>query len=102
MLIEIVDHNPLVMSVETLAGRAGPFVISVDRDFVRDLTHQEIEAAIEKLPPSAVEELARWLEAFRARCEPPQRVDDWLERSRGAARAGTTTAEVMALTRGVE
>ena len=46
VLIEIVDHNPLVMSVETLAGRAGPFVISVDRDFVRELNHQEIEAAI--------------------------------------------------------
>lgn len=65
-------------------------------------TLAEIEAAIEKLPPSAVEELAHWLEAFRARYEPHRPVDDWLERSRGAARAGTTTAEVIALTRGVE
>ena len=44
--IEIVDHNPLVMSVETLAGRSGPFVITVDRDFIRELNSTEAEAAI--------------------------------------------------------
>ena len=44
--VEIVDHNPLVMSVETLAGRSGPFVITVDRDFIRELTTSETEAAI--------------------------------------------------------
>ena len=44
--VTIVDHNPLVMSVETLGGRSGPFVISVDRDFVGELGHHEIEAAI--------------------------------------------------------
>lgn len=44
--IELVEHNPLVMSVETLAGRTGPFVITVDRDFIRELNTQEIEAAI--------------------------------------------------------
>ena len=44
--IEIVDHNPLVMSVETLAGRSGPFVITVDRDFIRELNSSETEAAI--------------------------------------------------------
>jgi hypothetical protein len=37
VLIEVVDHNPLVMSVETLAGRTGPFVITVDRNFIREL-----------------------------------------------------------------
>lgn len=44
--VTIVDHNPLVMSVETLGGRSGPFVISVDRDFVGELGHYEIEAAL--------------------------------------------------------
>lgn len=44
--VTIVDHNPLVMSVETLAGRSGPFVITVDRGFIHDLTHDELEAAI--------------------------------------------------------
>lgn len=44
--VELVDHNPLVMSVETLAGRTGPFVITVDRDFIHELNHDESEAAI--------------------------------------------------------
>ncbi|HUQ86955.1 MAG TPA: hypothetical protein VM096_05310 [Vicinamibacterales bacterium] len=44
--VTLVDHNPLVMSVETLAGRTGPFVISVDREFVQELNHPEVEAAI--------------------------------------------------------
>jgi hypothetical protein len=44
--VTLVDHNPLVMSVETLAGRTGPFVISVDRDFIEELNQEEIEAAI--------------------------------------------------------
>jgi hypothetical protein len=44
--ITVVAHNPLVMSVETLAGRSGPFVISVDRDFIHELSHDELEAAI--------------------------------------------------------
>jgi len=35
-----------VMSVETLAGRTGPFVISVDRDFIHELNNHEAEAAI--------------------------------------------------------
>src|SRR3954471_9428666 len=39
--ITLVDHNPLVMSVETLAGRGGPFVISVDRDFIHELNSGE-------------------------------------------------------------
>ena len=44
--IELVDHNPLVMSVETLGGRIGPFVVSVDRDFIHELSATEAEAAI--------------------------------------------------------
>jgi hypothetical protein len=44
--VTLVDHNPLVMSVETIAGRTGPFIISVDRDFVQELTHDEIAAAL--------------------------------------------------------
>jgi hypothetical protein len=44
--IELVDHNPLVMSVETLGGRTGPFVVSVDRGFIHELSATEVEAAI--------------------------------------------------------
>jgi hypothetical protein len=44
--VTLVDHNPLVMSVETLAGRTGPFIITVDREFVGELNHAEVEAAL--------------------------------------------------------
>ena len=44
--VAVVDHNPLVMSVETLAGRSGPFVITIDRNFAHELTHDELEASI--------------------------------------------------------
>lgn len=44
--VTLVDHNPLVMSVETLAGRTGPFVITVDREFIHELNKAEAEAAI--------------------------------------------------------
>lgn len=44
--VTLVDHNPLVMSVETLNGRAGPFVISVDRGFIEQLNREEVEAAL--------------------------------------------------------
>jgi hypothetical protein len=44
--VELVDHNPLVMSVETLGGRIGPFVITVDREFIHELNHDESEAAL--------------------------------------------------------
>src|ERR1043166_3086064 len=43
--VELVAHNPLVMSVETLGGRTGPFVIMADRDFIRELNQSETEAA---------------------------------------------------------
>lgn len=62
----------------------------------------EIETAIEQLPPSEVEQLALWLERFRSRRTAATPVASWLERARGTARAGATTAEVMALTRGEE
>lgn len=42
----VVDDNPLVMSVETLAGRSGPFVITADRQFVQSLTDEELKASI--------------------------------------------------------
>ena len=44
--VTLVDHNPLVMSVETLAGRTGPFIITVDREFIGELNHGEVEAAL--------------------------------------------------------
>jgi hypothetical protein len=44
--VVLVDHNPLVMSVETLGGRVGPFVITVDREFITELTRDETEAAL--------------------------------------------------------
>jgi phosphoserine phosphatase len=50
-------------------------------------TITEIEDAIEKLPYPQVEELAAWIEAFRAR---------------RAAPPGVTTENIMALTRGEE
>jgi hypothetical protein len=42
----IVEHNPLVMSVETLAGRSGPFVITADKQFVQSLSDEELQGAI--------------------------------------------------------
>ena len=65
-------------------------------------TISEVETEIEHLPASQVDELAIWLEAYRARRAGPLPADAWLERARGAARPGVTTAELMALTRGEE
>jgi hypothetical protein len=63
----------------------------------------EIETAIESLPLPQVEELALWLEAFRARGRAGSLpAETWLKQARGAARPGVTTAEVMVLTRGEE
>ena len=44
--VTLVEHNPLVMSVETVSGRPGPFVITIDRGFMNQLTREEAEAAI--------------------------------------------------------
>jgi hypothetical protein len=46
VLFTVVDHNPLVMSVETLSGRSGPFVITADAEFIRSLSDEELKAAI--------------------------------------------------------
>ena len=62
----------------------------------------EIEDAIEKLPAPQVEELAGWLETLRVSRAKPTPVESWLQRARGAALPGETTANVMALTRGEE
>lgn len=62
----------------------------------------EIEDAIEKLPAPQVEELAGWLETLRVRRSNPTPVESWLQRARGAALPGQTTANVIAITRGEE
>ena len=62
----------------------------------------EIEKAIEKLPDRQVDELVGWLEVFRGKRAKTLPVENWLERARGAARPGETTAKVMALSRGEE
>ena len=62
----------------------------------------EIENAIEKLPPPQLEELAVWLDSLRLRRTTPLPVEVWLQRARGAAIPGQTTAKVMVLTRGEE
>ncbi len=62
----------------------------------------EIESAIEKLPAPQVDELAGWLETLRLKRATPPPVASWLERARGAALPGKTTANLMALTRGEE
>jgi hypothetical protein len=46
VLVTVVDHNPLVMSVETLAGRSGPFVITADAKFMASLSDDELQAAV--------------------------------------------------------
>jgi hypothetical protein len=46
VIVTVVDHNPLLMSVETLGGRSGPFVISADREFIGSLNAEELNAAI--------------------------------------------------------
>jgi len=62
----------------------------------------EIETAIKKLPVQQVDELAGWLERFRAQRATFPPVESWLQRARGAALPGETTAKVMSLTRGEE
>lgn len=46
VVVTVVDHNPLVMSVETLGGRSGPFVITADREFIGSLNTEELKAAL--------------------------------------------------------
>jgi Zn-dependent protease with chaperone function len=44
--VTLVEHNPLVMSVETTAGRSGPFVMTVDDEFIHTLSEDELKAAL--------------------------------------------------------
>jgi len=44
--LSLVDSNPLVMSVESIGSRSGPFVIRADQAFLEDLSTDEIEAAV--------------------------------------------------------
>ena len=46
VMVTLAERNPLVMSVETLGTRSGPFVINADEAFIATLTDEEIEAAI--------------------------------------------------------
>ena len=46
VLVTLAGRNPLVISVETLGTRSGPFVIHADEAFIATLTDEEIEAAI--------------------------------------------------------
>ena len=64
--VTLVDHNPLVMSVETLAGRTGPFIITVDREFIGSLNHEEVEAALSSRAWPRVDLHARAVRADRA------------------------------------
>ncbi|HUP80149.1 MAG TPA: hypothetical protein VM260_16465 [Pirellula sp.] len=65
-------------------------------------TITEIEKAILHLPPAQVDELARWIEEYRSRQQSPTHAEVWLKHAVGAAKPGTTTAELMSLTRGDE
>lgn len=65
-------------------------------------TITEIEKAISHLPLPDVEELARWIEEYRMRQRPSTRVGAWLKHAVVAAKPGTTTAELMSLSRGDE
>lgn len=59
----------------------------------------EIEAAIEKLPASQVNQLASWFEDFCQRRDSSASVESWLHRARGAALAGANTDEILNLSR---
>jgi len=62
-------------------------------------TIAEIESAIEKLPLSQVEEIAIWLDARRKKQPIDTAAEEWLQRARGAAFTGATTASVLVLSR---
>ena len=44
--VTIVPDNPLMLSVETVSGRGGPFMISVDESFMSELTDDELNSAL--------------------------------------------------------
>lgn len=88
----------------------GAFDLKGERQSEYDVgmsTIADIEAAIAQLSPKEVEELARWLEAFRRGSQSPSQnreaaVDLWLKTATGVAKPGVTTERVMALSRGEE
>ncbi len=60
----------------------------------------EIEAAIRKLSPREIEELAVWIESMRQKST-SAKVEKWLEQAPGKATAvGATTEQIQAQTRG--
>lgn len=62
----------------------------------------EIEAAIEKLPVSQVDQLAQWLEVFLQRRVSRPALENWLLNAKGAAVPDAQTQAIMNLTRGEE
>ena len=60
----------------------------------------DIEAAIENLPASQLEELSKWFEEYRLRRTTPAQVESWLKQAKGAATPSITTTSIMAVTRG--
>ena len=44
--VTIVPDNPLMVSVETVNGRGGPFMITVDESFMSELTDDEMNSAL--------------------------------------------------------
>jgi len=44
--VTIVPDNPLMLSVETVDGRGGPFMISVDESFLDELSDEEMNSAL--------------------------------------------------------
>ena len=55
----------------------------------------EIEAAIEKLPGTQVEQLARWPDDYRQRRATPPPVESWLQRARGTALPDVKTEDLI-------
>lgn len=62
----------------------------------------EIEAAIEKLPVSQLDQLAHWLEVFLQRRVSTPALENWFLNAKGAAVAGAQTQAIMNMTRGEE
>ena len=62
----------------------------------------EIEAAIEKLPVSQVDQLAQWLEVFLQRRVSTPALENWLLNAKGAAVPDAQTQAIMNLTRAEE
>src|SRR4051794_25572944 len=100
------EMGPVKSTAATAAANAGENARLPGADYPGIMaimnTVLEIETAIESLPAPQLAELTAWLEQLRARRAERPSAEAWLERARGAARPGVTTAEVMAFTRGEE